>query len=128
MKNKVAIIYHDHCLDGFGSAFAAWFFLKDKHNLSFHKASYQQDFPELPEGTEEVYILDFSYPKKVILKQREKFNRVVVIDHHETAQKELEGLADCIFDMSHSGAYLSWMYFFEQSGLNRDTLIMGGIL
>ncbi len=36
----------------------------------------------------------------------------VCIDHHASAQKELSGLDYCIFDMSKSGAVLTWEYLF----------------
>ena len=54
--------------------------------------------------------MDFSYQRNQILELR-KTNRVVVIDHHKTAQADLEGLDDCVFDMEHSGAVLAWQYF-----------------
>lgn len=123
---KTAIIYHDHCLDGFGAAFAAWFFLKDTHELSFYKASYQESFPNIPEDVEEIYVLDFSFSRDVILEQRAK-RKVFIIDHHETAKNNLEGLEDCIFDMEHSGAYLAWRYFLRESGVDVTNLLGSGI-
>jgi len=33
---------------------------------------------------------------------------VVVLDHHQTAQKALEGLNFAHFDMTKSGAVLAW--------------------
>jgi len=39
-------------------------------------------------------------------------NSLIVIDHHESAKNNLEGLDFCKFDMSKSGAVLLWEYLF----------------
>ena len=36
---------------------------------------------------------------------------LVVIDHHKSAMVELHDISSCMFDMSHSGAMLSWNFF-----------------
>ena len=48
---------------------------------------------------------------EIIIALREAGKKVVVIDHHATAAKDLEGLEGCVFDMSRSGAVLTWNYF-----------------
>jgi len=37
---------------------------------------------------------------------------LLVLDHHKTAQAELDGFPHAIFDMNHSGAVITWQYFF----------------
>lgn len=37
---------------------------------------------------------------------------LIVIDHHDTAEKELGGLDFCIFDMGKAGCVLTWEYLF----------------
>ena len=57
--------------------------------------------------------MDFSYPRKEIERIHKKTGgKLTVIDHHKTAQADLEGLDYTVFDMNHSGAYLSWTFFF----------------
>ncbi len=68
---------------------------------------------EYPDVTgREVYIVDFSYPRDVLIEMNEKAKSLVVLDHHKTAQSALEGLDFCQFDMNRSGAGMAWDYFF----------------
>lgn len=59
----------------------------------------------------EVYILDFSYPRDVLEALKTRVNKLLVLDHHKTAQEALEGLEYAIFDMNKSGCVLAWEYF-----------------
>jgi len=125
------ILYHAHCPDGFGAAFAAW--LKFGDAARYIPVSYGKPIPV--EGTSlsptrtpgdkdvpsTIYILDFSYPADVLeeLAGRADVQKVVVLDHHKTAAEALYGLPDpampekltARFDMEKSGAVLAWEYF-----------------
>lgn len=115
MKNVV--LYHDNCFDGMASAWAAWKKLGD--NATYRGVTYgpkdindmMQDCYENANINDNLYILDFSFPRDVLLALHDKVNKLVVLDHHKTAQKDLEGLDFCIFDMEKSGARLAWEYF-----------------
>lgn len=102
------VIYHAHCLDGMGAAYAAW--LKFGDAAEYVPATYGQEPPDV--SGKDVYILDFSYPRDVLLAMMEKANCVVVIDHHKTAQQALSDLEFAIFDIEQSGCVLAWKYFF----------------
>ena len=43
-----------------------------------------------------------------------KVNKLLIIDHHKSAERELSDIPDNlkIFDMNHSGAMLTWFYFY----------------
>tara|TARA_Y100000593_G_C4233670_1_gene298342 strand:- start:88 stop:918 length:831 start_codon:yes stop_codon:yes gene_type:complete len=101
------VIYHKGCPDGIASAFAA------KHLLGgsaeYYAAAHGDDPPDV--SGKNVAILDFSYKRDVIEKMIESANNLVVVDHHKSAEAALKDLPGMIFDMSHSGAYLSWVYF-----------------
>lgn len=103
----IYILYHSPCHDGFGAAYAAW--KKFKNEAIYVPVNYGRDLPELPNATE-VYILDFSYPKEVLIPLSEKC-KVVVLDHHKTAEAQLSGLPFAQFDMKRSGAGMAWDYF-----------------
>ena len=61
----------------------------------------------------EVYIVDFSFKRDVLLDMKSKAKSLLVLDHHKSAQKELAGLEEfCIFDMNRSGCGLAHDYFF----------------
>jgi oligoribonuclease NrnB/cAMP/cGMP phosphodiesterase (DHH superfamily) len=104
----IVIIYHDHCQDGFGAAFAAW--KKFGDSASYIPCS---DRKNPPEGlvNKEVYILDFSYPAEVLLSLESVNKKLVIIDHHISAKEAVMGVKEHLFCSERSGAYLSWQYF-----------------
>lgn len=105
------VIYHGNCYDGFGSAYAAWIYLGDK--ARYTPALYGQEPPDLQPDAR-VLICDFSYPREKLLRLKDDVAALHVIDHHKTAQADLEGLDFCEFDMEHSGAWLTWRHFFGE--------------
>jgi len=110
---KTYFIYHDKCMDGFGSAWAAW--RKFGNQGVYMGGSYDQDPHELVESIPwgaQIYLLDFSFKRDDIVKIREG-RPVFVIYHHKSAEEELKGLPDCIFDMDKSGCVLTWLYFHD---------------
>ncbi len=120
MTRPVTIIYHANCPDGFGAAVAAWLFFKQqpgykKKHLHFHKGKHGSAPPDCTDHS--VYILDFSYKRKDMQKLCQRAHKVILIDHHISAYKELKDLQKTIpnlslhFDMQQSGAVLSWKYF-----------------
>ena len=109
-NQPIQIWYHgENCRDGFGAAYAAWKLwgdrptyvpLEDRINPPPHTAA------------DAIYILDFSFKERATMVQLEKeVAYLLVIDHHASAQRELEGLPFAIFDMEHSGAVLAWQHF-----------------
>lgn len=101
---KTAVLYHNDA-DGFGAAFACWKMLYEK--AMYIPVQYGQPVPELPETVEELFIVDFSYDRATCEALAAKY-RLTILDHHKTAEKELEGLAYATFDMGQSGAVLAW--------------------
>ena len=105
------VLYHDDA-DGYASALAAY--LQFGSNAIYQKVQYGQEFPIKDLTPEDViYILDFSYKKEILEDIHSKVSKLVVIDHHETAMRELDHLDYAIFDLDKSGARLSWEYFRE---------------
>ncbi len=102
------VLYHAHCADGFGAAWAAWkrFGAEARYLAVQHGAP----APSLPEGSE-VYILDFAYTRAETETIRRRAASLRVIDHHRTAEEELRGLDYATFDNRKSGAVLSWEFF-----------------
>ncbi len=134
MKMKPLVIYHAHCADGFGAAFAAW--------LKFGDAAEYVPMQYGAEGWDytcctmrEVYILDFSFQKVVMDSIFSVSNKVVWLDHHKTAfemwcggldsDRVVDGVhretmleanykdvkAEIILDNNKSGALIAWEYF-----------------
>lgn len=102
------VLYHAHCPDGFGAAFAAWTVLGDR--ATYTPVTHGQPMPDLPPQAK-VAMVDFSYRREEILSLRDRVEQMVILDHHATAQQELEGLPWAVFDMEKSGARLAWEYW-----------------
>lgn len=109
---EIAVLHHNDA-DGFGAAYALWKAFDEE--MLFLPVQYGQPVPELPESVEELFIVDFSYDRATCQALAAKYgvNRVHILDHHKTAQKELEGLPYAVFDMSRSGAVLAWQELFK---------------
>jgi oligoribonuclease NrnB/cAMP/cGMP phosphodiesterase (DHH superfamily) len=110
------IIYHYPCVDGFGSAFSAWLYfstLFPDRNIIYHKAKIGSMPPEDILGRN-VLICDFSYKKIYLDEMIKKTNNILILDHHKTSKQDLQDIPEKykIFDMSQSGAMLTWKYFF----------------
>lgn len=119
---KPLVLYHGGgCRDGFCSA---WVARKALGEIEAIPVQYGQD-PPIDYCGRDVYILDFSYPRAVLKNMIGQSMFVMVLDHHETAQADLEGLVEeCVreniglhppvihFDMNKSGGRLAWEYFF----------------
>lgn len=113
------VIYHGNCMDGFTSAMCCWYWRKcnklsnDEDAITFFGSMHQTPPPSDLEG-KNVLICDFSYRKKNMEKVLEKANKVLILDHHKTSQKDLEYVDDSMkaFDMNHCGSYITWRFFF----------------
>jgi len=107
------IIYHGNCFDGFTAAWVAKIHFKDAAFIGWGTGQRNQ-FPledwQLTKDTE-IYILDFSFPREIIDRVKDKVGKIVIIDHHKTARDELADYPFAVFDMTKSGALLTWKYF-----------------
>ena len=109
------VLYHRD-QDGQGAALAAY--LKLGNTPEYISVQYGEEIPELNINST-VYIVDFSYKKDVIHELLAEQKKVVILDHHKTAQEELKFTPDevvrdnleIVFDMNKCGAWLSWEYF-----------------
>lgn len=104
------VLYHANCPDGFAAAWAAWMSLGDA--ATYLPVSYGQPLPEIPNEAV-VYIVDFSFSRDVLTALDDRA-WVHVIDHHTTAEEALRGLPFVTFDMSKSGAVLTWEHFHKE--------------
>lgn len=85
-------------------------FEKEGVIAEYFPVNYNHQPPDLSDF-EEIYILDFSYPKSILRKWVDEGKKLVVLDHHKTAAEELAGETYAVFDMEKSGAGLTWDYF-----------------
>lgn len=86
---KPLVISHAHCTDGFGAAFAAWKKFGDEAEYLFANYGEEIDIEtwhmKYALSQREVYIIDFSFPRKTTEYLFQIAKKVVWLDHHKTA-------------------------------------------
>jgi oligoribonuclease NrnB/cAMP/cGMP phosphodiesterase (DHH superfamily) len=118
------VIYHDPCSDGFASAFIIHMYMQKNYPdrvVTYYKGSHGKLPPDVT--GKNVLICDFSYKYDTMLNIMNKANKLLIIDHHKSAQKDLEKIPEInkIFDMNHSGAMLTWFYVFADDKYKKDS-------
>lgn len=118
MTNKTYVLYHKMCMDGFGGAYSAW--KKLGETAEYIPVAYGDKVPEL-ERDSLVYMIDVSFKRDVLIEMCKKVSKLIVLDHHKSAENDLIGLDQkvhnlvCKFDMKKSGAMLAWEYFHPET-------------
>jgi oligoribonuclease NrnB/cAMP/cGMP phosphodiesterase (DHH superfamily) len=106
-------------MDGFASAYSVW---KKDPSYEFVPIQYGDDTSFL-ENYDEILMVDFSLKSAEISSLMDS-KKVVVLDHHKSAENELESFlsgknddlknkhnSDIVFCQDLSGCVISWMYF-----------------
>lgn len=114
------VLYHGKgCPDGFAAALAAWLFYEGKvefRGLDHGEVSTLADLVDVTGRT--VYVLDFSLSADLLTAIDACAERLVMLDHHQSAADKLAGfVCRCgvvHFDMDKSGARLAWEFFFPE--------------
>jgi len=117
------VIYHGHnCPDGFAAALAAWLYFDGKAEflgLDHGDIKTVDDLPALRGRA--VYILDFSFASEIMQRIEACAAKLVMLDHHKSAQDKLSGFACRCgvvhFDMHKSGARLAWEFFLPEQAV-----------
>jgi len=117
--SKTLVIYHRNCLDGFGAAWAVWNCIGDA-DVEYLACGYDDDTPDVT-GLDVIFV-DFSFKRRVMHHLIEQCKSMVVLDHHASAERELDGIfnyekAQGVFDMENSGAMLAWKWFNPNSNI-----------
>ncbi|PIP29783.1 hypothetical protein COU12_00015 [Candidatus Jorgensenbacteria bacterium CG10_big_fil_rev_8_21_14_0_10_54_38] len=108
LMKRVVVLYHADCPDGFGAAWAAWRkFGKRAEYLPIHPEA----LPEAPLRGREIYVLDSGLPARAFRRLSKVNRKVVVIDHHESREKDTKRFPQNVYDNGHSAAVLAWKYF-----------------
>lgn len=109
------------CPDGIFAAGVAYRRFGDNakyHGCCYIKAGDRPPEADIPQPSDMVYVLDFSFEAWVLAEWTNRGVSFKIIDHHENKMLELLGkreLTDMIvFDNNKCGAILAWEYFFSQ--------------
>lgn len=106
------MLYHAHCWDGFCSA---WLFKQAFPDAEFHPASYGDEPPDV--SGKQVFIVDFSYKRRVLSAIAQQASSLVLLDHHKTTIEDLAGMNyegyAVVLDVNKSGGRLAWEYLYS---------------
>lgn len=114
------IVYHSECSDGFGAALCGYLTSK---TITFYPGYFtpNRDDQKLMEQLEKhkseskepinLLILDFSYSRDFMIKLSKFVDKLLLLDHHESAEKDIGDLDFCYFESNRSGCTLAWEYF-----------------
>lgn len=110
--NRRILIYHHPCLDGMGAALAAYLRFGDE--IECVPASYSNPPPGIPDDAE-VIVADISWDPEAMAELKARSKKLVVIDHHATALRRLQGQEGRIAHeswlvMDRSGCVLTYEY------------------
>jgi hypothetical protein len=115
------VLYHDHCQDGFFSAYLAWKKFKDcdakfisvSHRpvldldpieaLGYILKQKQISINDCKEAT--LYVFDFCFPPNFLSVYKDLFKSIIILDHHQTSFEELR--QDYSYIVNDKG----WFYF-----------------
>lgn len=126
MSSTIYVLYHRD-LDGRFAGYCAWRYYEELYRdlfselrprMVFHEVQYNEPLPiDIDQLTQDdlVYVLDFSYDRQTLDRIHEKVKTLLVLDHHESAQEQLQGAVYAHFDMTRSGALMAWRHFFPRS-------------
>jgi len=104
------IVYHHDDPDGWGAAACILY----KHGKDVELREYSHGKPyELVEDYDEVYIVDFSFPNEEMKKLVETNNRVIWIDHHRSAMRNITEKLEGLRDPEVAACLLTWKYLFS---------------
>jgi len=129
------LIYHDNCDDGFAAAWAAH--KKWGNALEYLPSNYGREISVFDPSGRDILIADFSISPEQCEDVVDRGGRIVMLDHHKTAQEKLSGLHQIVrptvdniercfarmagtwrervlveFDMNRSGARMLWDFAF----------------
>lgn len=122
-KEKILVITHGGCPDGTAAGFVMSLKYPEAVIYGAQIRTFAEDkkLQEIFLGFRKLYIVDYSYPKDVILDFCSHYESVTIYDHHVTAQKDLvfdepPKNLKVVFDMTRCGTEICWDEEFGPSG------------
>ena len=116
-EKNILVLYHAECMDGYAAAWATWKVFANK--ARYQAVRHRTPLPQFADGTE-LYIVDFCYPIDELVSAAQRASKIVVLDHHISAQKDFEAYQnhstipdnlEINFVQDHSGCMIVWQYF-----------------
>lgn len=120
MIEKPLCIFHKNCLDGVGAAWVANRFFDGEVDLVPGEYGKPVDLGLFKDR--DVYFADFCYKRQDMLDIKTIAKSLVVLDHHETAHKEVGDLFN--INQKRSGVMLAWDHFFPNEVPPKQLLLI----
>ncbi len=106
IEAQEVLITHENCWDGTACSVVYKKFFPEGHVIetNYNKIPIEVYVEAL--AGKDVIIADFSLPRDELLKLKDVTKSLVVLDHHITAMKDLDGLSFAFFDMTKCGSHM----------------------
>ena len=111
---KIVCCYHED-LDG-ATAAAIIYLVSGEVNtpVEFYRVQYGNPVPTFEQNKDTVvFVVDFCFKPEEVTALREHNARVFIMDHHESSFKMAEIHPDTYFDLSRSGALITYSFYME---------------
>lgn len=122
------VLYHADCYDGFGAAWAIQRAAREQRSgmPKYIPVQYNKPLPPEDYRCDLLYIVDFSLPPEQLDQLSALAGKIVILDHHKSAEEMLRDVQKIYlgqdpmelpydvlahFDMTQSGAVLTWKHF-----------------
>nr|QBK93187.1 MAG: DHH family phosphohydrolase [Pithovirus LCPAC403] len=106
-KRYDVVIYHGGCPDGLAGAYP--FYLENK-SIEFYGLQHGQELPDV--SGKKIVVVDICFSRDEMIKMNKEAGYLVVLDHHRSSERTMEGLDFCTFDMKRSGAQMAWDHIY----------------
>jgi oligoribonuclease NrnB/cAMP/cGMP phosphodiesterase (DHH superfamily) len=121
--NVDIVIYHKNCADGIAGAWPFWrenLVRVQRKELMIEGATHGQLPPDV--SNKNVVLVDFCFPRDIIVKMASVASFIVILDHHASPQRDLEGDGKkslphnvyALFDMNRSAAEIAWAFVYPE--------------
>lgn len=107
------ILFHYPCQDGLVSAWVAdYYHRQNDKKLELYPIYHGGDIDMEKLRGKSVICCDYAPSLEELEKMEKIVTKITILDHHISAQRDLENKSYAIFDMNLSGAGLTWKYFY----------------
>jgi oligoribonuclease NrnB/cAMP/cGMP phosphodiesterase (DHH superfamily) len=126
---RTVVVYHDPCLDGMASRYAAWRHFGNK--AMYIPGKYEEDITLEKFADRDIVCVDFSYKRDSLVQIARISNSLQVLDHHKTAIPEIEAAIEELqgtedegkivfhYDAERSGVGIVWDVFHPKKPMPR---------
>jgi oligoribonuclease NrnB/cAMP/cGMP phosphodiesterase (DHH superfamily) len=110
-KQYNIVMFHYPCQDGLASAYIAHMY---NHNIELYPIQHGISIDINRLKNKKVIMCDYSPSVEILDNIEKNVDSICILDHHISAQRDLTGKEYAIFDMTKSGAGLTWEHFFSE--------------